>query len=44
MVTRSEHDARAAGATSGVTADLERGRRLIRLLDAFVAPRLEADR
>lgn len=43
MTTRSEHAARRAGATAGVAADLERGRRVIRLLDALVTSQLQGD-
>lgn len=41
LVTRGEHTARRAGATTGVAVDLARGRRLVRLLDSLVAPQLE---
>ena len=43
MVARSEQVARRAGATAGVAADLRQGRRLVRLVDAFIARRLSVD-
>jgi hypothetical protein len=43
LVARSEQVARRAGATAGVAADLRQGRRLVRLVDAFMARRLDAD-